>query len=273
MTGQDGADMTGHELPASVRVALWGTAVLGGRLPSEELARRALPDVDACAGLVEAFELWAALGEQVALAALPRPGDFSGMPRAGSEAVDAATLAQECALVPGVGGLLVPQISSFGPVGDQGWSATWTAYPADPVPTHRIEALDLGQVELLLRTELAELTEELARTGSAPFGGAARDGLARARAGRGTRDALLHARGGTGDWGLPEGLPPRALRVIDLAGTVLRLTDVGLDTVTASVDAASVTGRTRVLRRLAARATSALADATNVAALHLAFRT
>lgn len=254
--------MSEHELPASVRVALWGTAVLAGRLPAAELVRRALPDLDECVGLVEGVQLWASLGERVVLVALPRPGDLSGMPQGPAGLVDAATRTQECVFVPGVGGALVPSLEPFGPEGDQGWMARWTAYPAEPVPTHRIEALDLGQTELGLRTELTELTERLLRAGAPPFGPAAERGAARARA----------VRDGAGSWGLPDGLPPRALRVVDLAGTVLRLADAGLDTVTASLDAATTAARDEVLRRLQTRATSALADATNAAALHLAFR-
>src|SRR5690606_18453431 len=167
------------------------------------------------------------LGERAVLVALPRPGDVAGMPRGPVELLDAATRSQECVFVPAVGGALVPTIEPFGPEGDRGWMARWTAYPAEPVPTHRIEALDLGQTELGLRTDLTALTEQLARTGAPPFGPDAERGVARARA----------VRDGAGSWGLPGGLPPRALRVVDLAGTVLRLADAGLDSVTGSLDA------------------------------------
>ncbi|MFX0538685.1 hypothetical protein ACQBAT_08450 [Ornithinimicrobium sp. Y1847] len=252
--------MPDHELPASVRVALWGTEVLAGRLPLGELTRRALPDLDSSTGLVDRVELWASLGEQVVLVALPRPGDVSGMPRSAPDLLDAATSAQECVYVPGLGGALVPTIEPYGPVGDQGWAATWTPFEADPVPVHRIEALDLGSLELQLRTELAELTDELTAAGAAPFGATAARGRARAR------------RAFAGAWGLPDGMPQRAARVIDLAGTVLTLTDAGLEAVGGSVDATSVTRREGVLRRLQGRAVTALAEATNAAAMHLAYR-
>lgn len=252
----------GHELPAAVRVALWATLVLGGRLRVEELPRRALPDIDECDGLKEAVELWAGLGERVVLAALPRPGDLTGLPHGTPEMVQAALTAEECVYVPGIGGVLVPTLGTFGPEGDQGWLARWTAYPADPVPTHRIEALDLGHVERTLRTELAEVTAQLVRAGGLPVGPSADHGLARARA----------ARSGAGSWGIPDGLPPRALRVIDLAATVLALTEAGLDPALESVDATSTTRRSALLRRLRDLALTALADGTNAAALHLAFR-
>lgn len=256
-------DMSDHELPASVRVALWATEALNGRLPAEELPRCALPDLDECTGLVEQVRLWGGLGERAVLVALPRPGDLTGMPQGASDLLAAATSAEECVFVPALGGALVPDLSPFGPAGDQGWQATWTAYPAEPVATHRVEALDLGQTELSLRRELAGLTEELERTGSPPFGAAADRHAVRARASR-DRGAA---------WGLPGALPARAVRVVDLAGTVLRLAEAGLDAVPHSLDASSVSRRGEVLRTVRSHAARALADATNVGALHLAYRT
>lgn len=253
--------MPAHELPACVRVALWGTQVLAGRLPAPDLPRRALPDLDETVGLVEAVSVWAGLGERSLLVALPRPGDLAGMPQGSFDLAAAATRAEECVFVPGLGGALVPEISVFGSPGDEGWLSTWTSYPADPVATHRLEALDLGQTELGLRRQLDEHTEALAGAGAPPFGPAAERGLSRARA--------AHR---TGLWGMPDGLPPRAVRVIQLAGTVLTMADAGLDSAPASVDASSVTGRSEVLRRLQSAAARALADATNAAALHLAYR-
>ncbi len=254
--------MPDHELPACVRVSLWATTVLAGRLPASDLPRRALPDLDECVGLVEAVRLWADVGERVVLVALPRPGDLAGLPQGSAELVADATRAEECVYVPALGGALVPELERFGPEGDQGWMARWTRHDAEPVATHRVEALDLGQTELGLRQELAALTAELAASGAPPFGAAAERGAARARA----------ATEGAGPWGLPEGMPQRAVRVVQLAGTVLALADAGLETVDASVDAASVGGRTQVLLRLRSHACRALADATNAAALHLAYR-
>ena len=255
-------DMPHQELPACVRVSLWATAVLNDRLPAPDLPRRALPDIDECVGLVETVRVWADLGERAVLVALPRPGDLTGMPQGPAELAAHAARAEECVFVPGVGGALVPDLEVFGPVGDEGWLSRWTRYDAEPVATHRVEALDLGQTELALRQELAALTDELARAGAPPFGAVAERGAARARAA--TRGAAL--------WGLPDGLPGRALRTVQLAGSVLAMTDAGLDTATASVDAASVSRRSEVLRRLQSHAARALADAANAAALHLAYR-
>jgi hypothetical protein len=56
--------VNGHVLPASVRVALRGTAALAGRVPLAEVRDRALPDLDACTGLLEQLGLWRDLGER-----------------------------------------------------------------------------------------------------------------------------------------------------------------------------------------------------------------
>ena len=69
---------------------------------------------------------------------------------------------------------------------------------------------------------------------------------------------------------MPEGIPPRAARVIDLAGTVLRVTDAGLGHGAQSLDAGTTVARADLLRRLQGTAARALADATNSAVLALA---
>ena len=52
----------------------------------------------------------------------------------------------------------MPTIESFGPEGDQGTQVTWTAYDAEPVPVHALEALSLNELDLRFRQELAEQT-------------------------------------------------------------------------------------------------------------------
>ncbi|OLT15881.1 hypothetical protein BJF80_07845 [Serinicoccus sp. CUA-874] len=251
--------MPDHELPASVRVALWATAAYAGRIDVSGVAPRALPDLDHVEGLAEPLAMWQSLGERAVLVALPRPGDLSGMPSATGDLHAAASAARECVFIPGLGGALVPDFERFGPEGDQGWAVRFELHGADPYPTHRVEALDLGQLELSLRTELAAHTQTLAATGGAPFGAAADRALDRLR-------ALADA----DRWGLPPGLPGRAERLIGLAATVLRLTEAGLDPDLESVDLATTSARGQTLRRLHAQAATSLADATNTAVLHLA---
>jgi hypothetical protein len=242
-------------LPASVRVAVWAGAAFAGRTSVDEVAAHALPDIDHVEGLTETLGLWHDLGERAVLVGLPRPGDLSSMPGGGADLVAAAVAAEELVYVPGIGGALVPEITSYGPEADQGWQALWRAHPADPVPVHRVQAVSLGDVELGLRRDLAELTDALAGVADHPWDGAGLEALAR-------RDLAQ-------DWGLPEGLSPRAERVIRLAGSVLALADVGRDTRLQTVASSTTVQRERVLARLGDRGAHALTDATNAAVLEL----
>ncbi|WP_141785173.1 hypothetical protein [Ornithinicoccus hortensis] len=243
-------------LPASVRVALWASAAFAGRVPVEDVADRAMPDLDHCTGLTDRLGLWRDLGEQVLLVALPRPGDLTGMPAGPPEMVTAALDAEELVFVPGVGGALVPTIEEFGPPGDRGWQARWTGYDADPVPSHVVQAVALPDVELALRRAAADLTGRLAETSGAPLAGEGLERLARRTVAQ--------------DWGVPEGLPSRAVRVIELAGSLTSLAEIGLDGRLQSVDSSTTLQRERILQELHDRAAQALVAATNVAALHLA---
>lgn len=244
------------DLPASVRVALWSTAALGGRLDVGEVPRRAMPDLDHVAGLVDQLGLWRDLGERVVLVALPRSGDLRSMPRGPADLVAAATESEELVYVTGLGGALVPRIQTFGPAGDQGWEAQWASFDSDPVPQHVVQQLSLPDVELELRRRVAALTRELAGAPGQPLSG---HGLETAL--RGRVDEV---------WGLPEGLPPRAVRVVELAGAISSLADAGLDHRLHSVDSTSTLQRERILRELHDVSTRALVVATNVGALHLA---
>lgn len=243
-------------LPASVRVAVWATAAFAGRLPVQGVAARALPDLDHVEGLTDTLTAWRDLGEQVVLVGLPRSGDLSSMPRGGPDLVAAAVAAEELVYVPGIGGALVPDITPYGPEDDQGWQAVWHPHVADPVPVHRVQAVSLGDVELGLRRDLAELTQELATVGDQPWDAAGLESLVR-------RDLDQ-------EWGMPSGLAPRAERVIRLAGSMLMLADVGRDARLQTVAASTTVQRERVLARLADRGAHALADAANAAVMDLA---
>lgn len=244
------------DLPASVRVALWSTAALGGRLALDQVPERAMPDLDHVDGLLPHLRLWRDLGERVVLAALPRAGDLRSMPRGPADLIAAATAAEELVYVTGLGGALVPEIQQFGPEGDQGWAAHWVAFDSDPVPQHVVQQLSLPDVELELRREVAALTEQLASSPGQPLSGHGLEGAVRGR-----MDA---------SWGLPEGLPPRAIRVIELAGAITGLAGAGLDHRLHSIDSSSTLQREQILRQLHDAASRALVAATNVGALHLA---
>lgn len=254
------------ELPASVRLALWTTHVwsTGGRL--EDAMRLATPDVDHVAGDLDRLSLWRDLGEQALLVALPAAGDLTGVPKAPAEAQGAAAAAGECVFVPGIGGMLVPTVSTYGADTtargadtpgrardglDTGTRVDWTAYDSAPVPRHRVEALDTSQLERHLREELLTATEAFDAVGGQPFAGSAARELA---------DAALG-----GAWGLPSGMPGRAARVIALAGTVGQVVDVALAAGDGALTATDAGRRHALLLRLQRSADRTLADATNAA--------
>ena len=248
------------ELPASVRLALWTTAAWAdGGDPRRALAA-ALPDVDHVAGDLGRLDLWRDLGEGALLVALPAPGDLAGVPGAPAEAQGAAAEAGECVFVPGVGGMLVPTVAVFGPTSgsrlDTGTRVDWRAFDADPVPRHRVEALEPSQLERHLRHELLDATEALEKVGGQPFAGAAAREFA---------DAALGA-----EWGLPTALPARAQKVIVLAGTLGQVVDIALAGPDDALDATTSSTRRYLLQRLQRAADRALADAANAACAVLA---
>jgi len=244
------------ELPASVRVALWASAALNGRADLERVARNALPDIDDISGLSPTLQLWRDVGEPFVLVALPRPGHLAGMPTGPADMIGAAHEAQEMVFVPQLGGASVPEIATYGSSSEVGWSAAWTAYPSDPMPQHVVQAISVADVELRLRTNLANLTDTLALTPGSTMAGAATEVFAR--------------RSVSTNWALPNGVPQRAARVIELAGSVITLADIGLADGMQSVDSTSTVGRELVLRRLRDEATAALTTATNAAAMSFA---
>jgi hypothetical protein len=156
--------------------------------------------------------------------------------------------------------MLVPAISTFGagPEGglDVGTRVDWTAYDAQPVPRHRVEALEPSQLERHLREEIRIATEAIDRVGGRPFGAGAARELA---------DAALGGR-----WGLPAGMPSRAARVIALAGTIDTVVDVALTAGDGALTAAEAGARHTLLLRLQRASEHTLADATNAACAVLA---
>lgn len=247
------------ELPASVRVALWTTLAWRGDLTLEDAAGRSLPDVDHVTGLTTTLEAWGGIGERALFVALPRPGDLAGLPRCAPAAAGRAAEAGECVHVPGVGGLLVPTQSAFGPDGDTGIRIDWTAYDAEPAPRHRLEMLDLRETERELLERMRHHTAQFEAIGGHPW-----DREARAAA----ETSLQHS-----GWGLPEQVPTTALRVIALAAGVSEIAArAGALTLLGSQghDARTARRREELVRALAGDADLALSQATNVAVMVLA---
>ncbi|MDE9364471.1 hypothetical protein PZ938_02555 [Luteipulveratus sp. YIM 133132] len=243
-------------LPASVRLSLWVTAAYAGHLDLDDALGHALPDVDHVTGATDRLRLWQDLGERVLCVALPRPGQLATLPRGNPELIGAATDAGECVFVPAIGGALVPVIEEFGPEGDTGTQVTWSAYDADPVPAHLLEAMDESEIERTLREHLVDATQELDALDAKPWAGS-------------PLRAMADERTAMREWGLPPGLPGRALRIIQLAGTVAAACDFALEHSQVH-DATTDARRHRLLLDLLGGAETALAHATTAAAQSLA---
>lgn len=239
------------ELPSSVRVALWVTDAWRRGEPLSAALAAALPDVDHLDGDVERLGLWGDLGERAVLVALPAPGDLHGMPRGGADGIHAAVDAGECLVAPALGGILVPEVSTFGSGtgADSGTRLDLCAYDADPVPQHLVTSLDGSSLERHLREQILGSSEALQDVGGQPFAG---------RMARELADASLD-----GDWRLPDDLPPRLHRVLRLAGTVSAVTGVALAMPDDALDASTSGQRDVLLRQLKRGAERILADATN----------
>jgi hypothetical protein len=255
----DAYDDAMAELPVSVRLALWVTSAWHGRLSLREALRRSFPDVDHVEGELQQIELWHELGEQALFVALPRPGDVTRMPRTSPEGLAHATDAGECVYAAGLGGLLVPTVTEFGPEGDIGLRVDVAAYDAHPVPRHRLEMLDLGDIERTLLASVRRHGDQLEAVGGSPWGQ-----HHRAEAETSLERSL---------WGLPAETPPRVLRVVSLAAKVSSLADIaGVSgpPLPGAVDVSTTASRQGLLRALVADADLALADAANVGVMAIA---
>jgi hypothetical protein len=245
-------------LPLCLRLSLWTTAAYAGRLTLEQAVKRSHPDLDHVSGDLDHLSLWHDLGERAVLVALPRPGNLSGMPRGSAELVAAATEAGECVYVPGLGGALVPTIEHFGPEDDQGTQVSWSAYDCDPVPVHTLEGLSLSEIGRRFREELTEATVALEALDTKAWAGSMFRSVA---------DELS-----LNQWGLPDGLPSRATKMITMAAMVGVATELGLsDEAQSQVLTGAVAEKRRlVLTNLDAGADLTMAAAATVAALSLA---
>lgn len=239
-------------LPASTRLSLWVTAAWSGALPVDDAIVRALPDVDDIAGAVGRFTDWGEFGEQVLACALPRPGAPGLLPQGPEDMRQTATDHGECVFVPGLGGVVVPVVSEYGTAGDLGVSVEFLPFDADPFPQHRLTGIDVGFAERELRAALATSTAALEELDL---------GATELR-----RPAVARP---SEHWALPDGMAPRAARLIELAGTILSAVDVAEEH-TADLVGGRDGAVAAQLQTLSAAATTALEHATNAAALRLA---
>ncbi len=252
--------MTVSSLPVSVRLALWATAAYQGRLDFARVMALAAPDVPCHGGRLDCLRIWKSLGEQAVLVALPRPGDTTSLPRGSAEFVDAATDAGECVYVAGIGAALVPRWGYAGGPKERSQMLTWELHDCEPVPIHRLEALSLREIDTSLRLELTSAIADLEAMHAHPWAGRGLRELADARIGAETGGTL----------GLPDGVPPRALRTIALASTLATVADLGLEQLPDAHSLVVTTARAQRLRQLQIAADASLAAATCVAAMTMA---
>lgn len=258
------------DLPRSVLLALWGTAVLDGRagaaravevvtgpdephlVTGEDQPLTASPLGPGLRDLLDHLP-----GRTAGLrAVLPVPGDALGLPPV-PEAVRAAVDAQEAVVaVPagpgGPGWTWVPEVEAFGSEHDQGHQVRWQCWrhPEGSRPPATAFA-DLGEAERELRVALTRSADALAGLDVARWREDAAEGIA------GVRAAAADGRE------LPPGLAPRAVRVLGTASRVRGI--VALATVD---DGGAVSGweadrRSTLLRELDATARRALVAASS----------
>lgn len=246
------------ELPVSVRVALWVSAAWRTGRATSSVWSSALADLDAVGGDVDVIDHWHSVGERALLVALPRSGDQSGLPACPPVSRLAAVDAGEALLAPGIGGLLVPTITRFGPEGqasspDHGWRVDWRAHPADPVPVHVVTAIDLGTVRRSLAEGVLAATEALQVSGG---------------------PAVAHRaqpqRGASSRWALPDGIPAPVLELLLRAATIESACAEALASPADGLTADRTRGREAALRTLRDRAEDCLESCTNLAVAVLA---
>ena len=260
------------ELPRSVRLATWGTAVLTGGAPmaaavaavtgddephdlepapcleSDPRAATALPARD-LAGLLDSLRSAGVPGLRVVL---PAPGDLLGLPGpAGFN--QAAVEAGECVLADappqGPWWGVVPTITRFGSEWEPGTMVTWTVHP---VASRRVT--DVGSVaeaERLMREAMRRATEELSRLDVARWREDAADRLASVRSGSLAAEAL------------PPATPQRCVQVLATAMRVRAIVALAAEDDGAAMSGHEALRRSEALRSLDAVCRRAVAAAAN----------
>jgi len=260
------------ELPRSVRLAAWGTAVLAGQA-DVAAAVRAVAGDDEPHGVSGAEELLAlppraalpdVLGRLAELGVpglrvvLPAPGDVLGLP--GPPTFNQVAVgAGECVLTePVVDGWaaslvsplgLVPRVSAFGSAWEPGAMVDWSVH-AVQVPRFRGVG-GLAEAERELRTALVTATETLARLDLARWRPDVAERVAALREGSLPRGAL------------PPSAPGRTARVLATAARVRAIVELAAEDDGAAVSGLEARQRSAALRELDGVSRRALAAAVN----------
>jgi hypothetical protein len=232
------------DLPRSVRLSLWGSAVLRGAVPAEAAARAVQRDDEphTVSGDVVATTLPALLSELAASgtsglrAVLPVPGDPVGL--AGPAAFTSlATEVGEAVVSDGRGATLglVPDVTVFGSVLEPGAMVDWRVQAIAPPPP---PSDNLGDADRQLREALREVTEALAGLDVSRW---REDAAERIVA---VRDAGLAADA------LPPATDARLARVLASAARVRAIVELALEDDGAAVTGWEATQRGRALRQV-----------------------
>jgi hypothetical protein len=241
------------DLPRSVRLALWGTAVLTGgatvtaavnAVSTDDEPHELEPDQASLSGVSGLPPDLAGLLEQLRSsgvtglrAALPAAGDPLGLP--GPAAFNTAAVeAGECVLTepPAQGPWwgLVPRIMPFGSVWEPGTMVSWRVIST---ASRRVtDLISVAEAERALREAMRDATEELSRLDVARWREDAADRLAAVRS------------GALGAGVLPPSTPPRCVQVLATAARVRAIVALASED-----DGAAVTGHEAVRRSRALR--------------------
>jgi hypothetical protein len=255
-------------LPRSALLCAWGTAALRGEVAAVHAVRAVQGDdephglvladdplvrpCDDVAGLLDALRTAGTTGLRLVL---PVPGDLAGLagpPEVNAEAVDAG----ECLLT--VGGaplILVPLVESFGSALEPGHLVTWWVHDARVPPEATSSVSD---AERQLREVLTAATRQLGDLGLGDSG--------LARSGPELLDRLADVRHGTSPCAdLPQGLPARSLRVLDLAWRVRRIVALAGEDDGGAVNGWEASRRSQALQGLDGAGRHAIVAALNAA--------
>jgi hypothetical protein len=231
-------------LPASARLAWWGTAWLRGQVVTDLLidavigaeathAVAGLPGADGTETLVSALGRLRALGATSFGAAFPAEGDPVGL--GGPRAFNAESLETgESVIVAGTGLGLVPERT--------GAAVIWAAQPAD-----RRQLPDVTEADQGLRLALIESADALARLDVARWRPEVADQLLDLR----HRDPVA----------APDGVPPRCVDLAARGLQALGIADLALEDDGGAVSAAEIVARQAALRPLARAGRRALVAA------------
>lgn len=249
------------DLPRSVRLAAWGTAVLSGGTPAPAAVRAVTGDDEphelvgpdgGHGGLEEWLDGLRRAGTRGLRAVMPVPGDPVGLPGpAGFNAE--AVQAGECVLTDGGPNGpwwgLVPEVIGFGSVYEPGAMVTWTLHPVASRAAPPVAGV--ADAERELRTAMQRAAEELARLDVARWREDAADRLAAVRS------------AGLPNGALPASMPPRCAHVLLTAARIRAIVALASEDDGAAVSAHEVARRAAALRDLDSVCRRAMVTAAN----------